>query len=79
MLIQGSVLIGDNTDILSTFLFAFYTVCLKRPKQEQYLSKRGFDNINFNNLELLSLTVCTRRNFYYGLPKVETWKRDLVQ
>ena len=26
--------------LLSTFLFAFYTILLKRPKQEQYLSNK---------------------------------------
>ena len=35
---QEVSLIGDILILLSTFLFAFYTVLLKRPKQEQYLS-----------------------------------------
>ena len=37
---QEVSLIGDTLILLSTFLFAFYTVLLKRPKQEQYLSNK---------------------------------------
>ena len=37
---QEVSLIGDILILLSTFLFAFYTILLKRPKQEQYLSNK---------------------------------------
>ena len=49
---------------------------LKRPKQEQYLSNEVFTTLTLI-IGAVILTVCTGRNFYYGLPKVETWKTGL--
>lgn len=42
---QEVSLIGDILILLSTFLFAFYTVLLKRPKQERRLSNKVFTTV----------------------------------
>ncbi|WP_164512141.1 DMT family transporter, partial [Bacillus sp. STP3] len=74
---QEVSLIGDILILLSTFLFAFYTVFAKTTKTRTVFIKRGFYNINFNYWSCYSLTVCTGRNFLLRSPKVETWKTVL--
>ncbi|MGQ0421745.1 DMT family transporter, partial [Bacillus sp. HC-Mk] len=63
--------------LLSTFLFAFYTVLLKRPKQEQYLSNEVFTTLTLIIGAVILLPFALVEIFYYGLPKVETWKTGL--
>ncbi|MDA1909748.1 DMT family transporter [Bacillus cereus] len=74
---QEVSLIGDTLILLSTFLFAFYTVLLKRPKQEQYLSKKVFTTLTLIIGAVILLPFATVEIFYYGFPKVETWKAGL--
>ncbi|PEI99012.1 hypothetical protein CN684_31495 [Bacillus wiedmannii] len=70
-------LIGDILILLSTFLFAFYTVLLKRPKQEQYLSNKVFTTLTLIIGAVILLPFAMAETFYYGLPKIETWKAGL--
>ncbi|OJD70783.1 hypothetical protein BAU27_00760 [Bacillus sp. NH11B] len=74
---QEVSLIGDILILLSTFLFAFYTVLLKQPKQEQYLSKKVFTTLTLIIGALILLPFAMIETFYYGFPKVETWKTGL--
>lgn len=74
---QEVSLIGDILILLSTFLFAFYTVLLKRPKQEQYLSNEVFTTLTLIIGAVILLPFALVEIFYYGLPKVETWKTVL--
>lgn len=74
---QEVSLIGDILILLSTFLFAFYTVLLKRPKQEQYLSNQVFTTLTLIIGAVILLPFALVEIFYYGLPKVETWKTGL--
>ncbi|PFB23156.1 hypothetical protein CN388_27675 [Bacillus cereus] len=74
---QEVSLIGDILILLSTFLFAFYTVLLKRPKQEQYLSNKVFTTLTLIIGAVILLPFAMVETFYYGLPKIETWKAGL--
>ncbi|MEK4501127.1 DMT family transporter [Bacillus sp. FSL R12-0069] len=74
---QEVSLIGDILILLSTFLFTIYTVLLKRPKQEQYLSNKVFTTITLIIGAVILLPFATVETFYYGFPKVETWKAGL--
>ncbi|MED2997304.1 MULTISPECIES: EamA family transporter [Bacillus] len=74
---QEVSLIGDILILLSTFLFAIYTVLLKRPKQEQYLSNKVFTTLTLIIGAVILLPFATVETFYYGFPKVETWKAGL--
>lgn len=74
---QEVSLIGDVLILLSTFLFAFYTVLLKRPKQEQYLSNRVFTTLTLIIGAVILLPFAMAETFYYGSPKIETWKAGL--
>jgi len=74
---QEVSLIGDILILLSTFLFAFYTVLLKRPKQEQYLSNKVFTALTLIIGAFVLLPFAMVETFYYGFPKVETWKTGL--
>ncbi|PFL11210.1 hypothetical protein COJ07_30955 [Bacillus cereus] len=74
---QEVSLIGDILILLSTFLFAFYTVLLKRPKQEQYLSNKVFTTLTLIIGAFVLLPFAMVETFYYGFPKVETWKTGL--
>ncbi|PEM39183.1 hypothetical protein CN611_31975 [Bacillus wiedmannii] len=74
---QEVSLIGDILILLSTFLFAFYTVLLKRPKQEQYLSNKVFTTLTLIIGAVILLPFAMAETFYYGLPKIETWKVGL--
>ncbi|HDR4727580.1 EamA family transporter [Bacillus cereus group sp. Sample62] len=74
---QEVSLIGDILILLSTFLFAFYTVLLKRPKQEQYLSNKVFTTLTLIIGAVILLPFAMAETFYYGLPKIETWKAGL--
>ena len=65
---------GDILILLSTFLFAFYTVLLKRPKQEQYLSNKVFTTLTLIIGAVILLPFAMAEIFYYGFPKIETWK-----
>ncbi|PDY07873.1 hypothetical protein COM83_34265, partial [Bacillus cereus] len=60
--------------LLSTFLFAFYTVLLKRPKQEQYLSNEVFTTLTLIIGAVILLPFALVEILYYGFPKIETWK-----
>ncbi|MHC2837056.1 DMT family transporter [Bacillus sp. F9_6S_D1_P_5] len=70
---QKVSLIGDTLILLSTFLFAFYTVLLKRPKQEQYLSNNVFTTLTLIIGAVILLPFAMAETFYYGFPKIETW------
>ncbi|QWH15898.1 DMT family transporter [Bacillus mycoides] len=74
---QEVSLIGDILILLSTFLFAFYTVLLKQPKQEQYLSNKVFTTLTLIIGSVILLPFAMVETFYYGFPKVETWKTGL--
>ncbi|HGH7183378.1 EamA/RhaT family transporter [Bacillus cereus] len=74
---QEVSLIGDILILLSTFLFAFYTVLLKRPKQEQYLSNKVFTTLTLIIGAVILLPFAMVETFYYGFPTVETWKGGL--
>ncbi|PGY06813.1 hypothetical protein COE16_30685 [Bacillus cereus] len=74
---QEVSLIGDILILLSTFLFAFYTVLLKQPKQEQYLSNKVFTTLTLIIGAFVLLPFAMVETFYYGFPKVETWKTGL--
>lgn len=71
---QEVSLIGDVLILLSTFLFAFYTVLLKRPKQEQYLSNEVFTTLTLIIGAVILLPFALVEILYYGFPKIETWK-----
>lgn len=71
---QEVSLIGDTLILLSTFLFAFYTVLLKRPKQEQYLSNKVFTTLTLIIGAVILLPFAMIETFYYGFPEIETWK-----
>ncbi|MED3125450.1 DMT family transporter [Bacillus wiedmannii] len=71
---QEVSLIGDILILLSTFLFAFYTVLLKRPKQEQYLSNKVFTTLTLIIGAVILLPFAMAEIFHYGFPKIETWK-----
>ncbi len=71
---QEVSLIGDILILLSTFLFAFYTVLLKRPKQEQYLSNKVFTTLTLVIGAVILLPFAMAETFYYGFPEIETWK-----
>ncbi|MBE7107046.1 EamA family transporter [Bacillus cereus] len=74
---QEVSLIGDILILLSTFLFAFYTVLLKQPKQEQYLSNKVFTTLTLIIGSVILLPFAMVETFYYGLPKIETSKTGL--
>ncbi|CUB12475.1 putative DMT superfamily transporter inner membrane protein [Bacillus cereus] len=74
---QEVSLIGDTLILLSTFLFAFYTVLLKIPKQEQYLSNKVFTTLTLIIGAVILLPFAMAETFYYGFPKVGTWKAGL--
>jgi drug/metabolite transporter (DMT)-like permease len=74
---QEVSLIGDILILLSTFLFAFYTVLLKQPKQEQYLSNKVFTTLILIIGSVILLPFAMVETFYYGLPKIETSKTGL--
>ena len=71
---QEVSLIGDILILLSTFLFAFYTVLLKRPKQERRLSNKVFTTVTLMIGAAIVLPFAMIEIFYYGFPKIETWK-----
>ncbi len=71
---QEASLIGDILILLSTFLFALYTVLLKRPKREQYLSNKVFTTLTLMIGSVILLPFAMLETIYYGFPKIETWK-----
>ncbi|PEU67793.1 DMT family transporter [Bacillus paramobilis] len=71
---QEVSLVGDILILLSTFLFAFYTILLKRPKQERYLSNNVFTTLTLIIGAVILLPFAMGEIFYYGFPKIETWK-----
>ncbi|MDA1681093.1 DMT family transporter [Bacillus cereus group sp. TH152-1LC] len=71
---QEVSLIGDILILLSTFLFAFYTILLKRPRQERYLSNNVFTTLTLIIGAVILLPFAMVEIFYYGFPKIETWK-----
>ncbi|KEK18877.1 DMT family transporter [Bacillus gaemokensis] len=74
---QSSSLVGDILVLLSTFLFAFYTILLKRPKQEKNLSNRVFTALTLIIGAIILFPFATIETVYYGLPKIDTWKTGL--
>ncbi|WP_283751281.1 DMT family transporter [Bacillus cereus] len=74
---QEVSLIGDILILLSTFLFAFYTVLLKQPKQEQCLSNKVFTTLTLIIGSVILLPFAMVETFYYGFPRIETWKTGL--
>ncbi|PFM54447.1 hypothetical protein COJ48_30370 [Bacillus cereus] len=71
---QEVSLIGDILILLSTFLFAFYTILLKRPKQERHLSNNVFTTLTLIIGMAILLPFAMIETFYYGFPKIDTWK-----
>ncbi|WP_242274849.1 DMT family transporter [Bacillus cereus group sp. BfR-BA-01310] len=71
---QEVSLIGDILILLSTFLFAFYTILLKRPKQERHLSNNVFTTLTLIIGMAILLPFAMIETFYYGFPKINTWK-----
>ncbi|PFD26465.1 hypothetical protein CN285_30605 [Bacillus cereus] len=71
---QEVSLIGDILILLSTFLFAFYTILLKRPKQERHLSNNVFTTLTLIIGMVILLPFAMIETFYYGFPKIDTWK-----
>ncbi|MED1412776.1 DMT family transporter [Bacillus paramycoides] len=71
---QAVSLIGDILILLSTFLFAFYTILLKRPKRERHLSNNVFTTLTLIIGMVILLPFAMIETFYYGFPKIDTWK-----
>ena len=71
---QGASLVGDILILCSTFLFAYYTVLLKQPKQEKNLSNEVFTTLTLLIGAVILLPFAAMEAFYYGLPKLHTWK-----
>lgn len=74
---QSASLVGDILILLSTFLFAFYTVLLKRPKQEMNLSNEIFTALTLIIGAIILFPFATMEAVYYGLPQINTWKTGL--
>ncbi|WP_080547286.1 DMT family transporter [Bacillus pseudomycoides] len=74
---QSASLIGDILILLSTFLFAFYTILLKRPKQEKNLSNEVFTTLTLIIGAMILFPFAVIETFYYGLPQIDTWKTGL--
>ena len=75
---QEVSLIGDILILLSTFLFAFYTVLLKRPKQEQYLSNEVFTTLTLIIGAVILLPFALVEIFITVSQRLKLGKRDLV-
>ncbi|MEN1939442.1 DMT family transporter [Paenibacillus sp. 102] len=71
---QSASLVGDIFILLSTFLFALYTVLLKRPKQEKNLSNEVFTTLTLIIGATILFPFATIETVYYGLPQIDTWK-----
>ncbi len=71
---QSASLAGDILILCSTFLFAYYTILLKRPKQEKKLSNEVFTTLTLLIGAIILLPFAAIETFYYGLPKLHTWK-----
>ncbi|MBO1628619.1 DMT family transporter [Bacillus arachidis] len=74
---QSASLVGDMLILLSTFLFAFYTILLKRPKQEKNLSNEVFTTLTLIIGAIILFPFAVIETFYNGLPQVDTWKAGL--
>ncbi|MDM5153087.1 EamA family transporter [Bacillus sp. DX1.1] len=74
---QTASLIGDLLILASTFLFAVYTILLKRPKQEKNLSNEVFTALTLLVGAIILLPFAAMEVSYYGLPRVDTWKNGL--
>ncbi|MDR4190910.1 DMT family transporter, partial [Bacillus pseudomycoides] len=59
------------------FLFAYYTILLKRPKQEKNLSIEVFTKLTLINGAVILFPFAVIETFYYGLPQIETWNTGL--
>lgn len=75
---QEVSLIGDILILLSTFLFAFYTVLLKRPKQEQYLSNEVFTTLTLIIGAVILLPFALVEIFITVSQRLKLGKRYLV-
>lgn len=71
---QSASLLGDILILCSTFLFAYYTILLKRPKQEKNLSNEVFTTLTLLIGAVILFPFAAMEAFYYGLPKLNTWK-----
>ncbi|MFJ8531722.1 DMT family transporter [Bacillus sp. NPDC094106] len=71
---QSSSLVGDMLILLSTFVFAFYTILLKRPKQEKNLSSEVFTTLTLLIGAIILFPFAAIETFYCGLPQIGTWK-----
>ncbi|MCI0768485.1 DMT family transporter [Bacillus sp. TL12] len=71
---QSASLVGDILILCSTFLFAYYTILLKRPKQEKKLSNEVFTTLTLLIGAIILLPFAAIEAFYYGLPQLYTWK-----
>ncbi|EMA6345226.1 EamA family transporter [Bacillus cytotoxicus] len=71
---QEASLIGDIFILISTFLFAFYTILLKKPKQEKRLSNEVFTALTLIVGAIIVLPFAIVEVSYYGLPRITTWK-----
>ncbi|PFE05232.1 EamA/RhaT family transporter [Bacillus cereus] len=74
---QSASLVGDMLILLSTFLFAFYTILLKRPKQEKNLSNEVFTTLTLIIGAIILFPFAVIETFYNGLPQIDTWKAGL--
>ncbi|MBC6972119.1 EamA family transporter [Bacillus sp. Xin] len=74
---QSASLVGDTLILCSTFLFAYYTILLKRPKQEKKLSNEVFTTLTLLIGAVILLPFAAIETFYYGLPQLHTWKAGL--
>lgn len=67
-------LLGDILILLSTFLFAFYTVLLKRPKEEKNLSNQVFTTVTLLIGAIMLIPFASAEVLYNGFPQIETGK-----
>lgn len=74
---QSASLVGDTLILCSTFLFAYYTILLKRPKQEKKLSNEVFTTLTLLIGAVILLPFAAIEAFYYDLPQLHTWKAGL--
>lgn len=70
-------LLGDILILCSTFLFAFYTILLKRPKEEKNVSNKVFTTVTLLIGAVMLIPFAAIETLYNGFPKIETWKTGL--
>ncbi|CAM4419213.1 EamA family transporter [Bacillus manliponensis] len=70
-------LFGDILILFSTFLFAFYTILLKRPKEERNLSNKVFTTMTLLIGAIMLVPFASVEVLYNEFPKIDTWKVGL--